>query len=261
MCYNESLYRMENSNMATITVFTGAGVSAESGVPTFRDSNGLWEGHRVEDVASPSGFKRNPQLVWDFYRKRHQDLKDIEPNAAHIELAKLESWAEENGHEVLLITQNVDGLHQLAGSKNVIELHGELKTLKCNHCDFRTDDHVYWESEIVQSCPVCGGYMRPNIVWFGEQLDEQAILKAEEYAERSKAMVVVGTSGQVYPAAALVPTAAANMAIIYECNPTLAFAHIRLQFDGSGLYRCFRGKASATVPIAVIDLQRSLSRS
>jgi NAD-dependent deacetylase len=244
--------------MSYITVFTGAGVSAESGVPTFRDNNGLWENHRVEDVASPRGFQKNPQLVWDFYKQRYDNLKTIKPNRAHDELVKLEEWAEKQGHDFLLITQNIDGLHQQAGSKNVIELHGDLRSLRCQTCEYTTNEAEYWELAEVPICPCCGANMRVNVVWFGEGLNEQDFKLAETAADNSIAMLVVGTSGQVWPAANLVRNAASNMAKIYECNPTPAYIDLRYKFEE--LYTCFRGKGSATVPIAVAQIMAKFSK-
>ena len=233
-----------------VTVFTGAGVSADSGVATFRDKDGLWEGHKVEHVATPSAFRTNPQLVWDFYRARYQQLKEVQPNAAHYAIADLERRLEEAGQKFLLITQNVDGLHTRAGSKNVIELHGDLRTLKCsyNQCDFTSEDEVFWNSETVPICPVCDHSLRVNVVWFGEMLPEQKFILAEDAAYASTHMLVVGTSGVVQPAVSLVSVATFNNAKIVECNPTPAFFETTYLPGG---YRCFRGNASVTVPEAV----------
>jgi NAD-dependent deacetylase len=176
-------------------VLTGAGISAESGIRTFRDSGGLWESHQIEDVATPEGFDRNPNMVIEFYNQRRQQLKDAQPNEAHLALASLE---ERLGNRMLVVTQNVDDLHDRAGSKNLIHMHGELKKLRC----LRDESHVipFETSQDVQTrCPYCHAEMRPHIVWFGEvpfQMEEiqQALLGCTHF-------VYIGTSSQVYPAA------------------------------------------------------------
>jgi NAD-dependent deacetylase len=240
-----------------ITVFTGAGISACSGVQTFRDANGLWEGHKVEQVASVRGFVQDPQLVWDFYRARYEQLKEVQPNAGHEALVKLEEFAKSKGYEFLLITQNIDGLHHRAGSQNVVELHGELRTLKCFHeedCGFTTSDESFWNETSVPKCPVCGANLRVNVTWFGEMLPEQAFIDAERAAKNSAVMLVVGTSGVVQPAASLVEIASAYHAKIVECNPVPAFYNLSYGFDPS-MYRCLRGKASVVVPAAVQEIR------
>jgi NAD-dependent deacetylase len=182
-----------------IVVLTGAGISAESGVRTFRDAGGLWEGHRIEDVATPEGFSANPGLVQTFYNARRRQLKEVEPNAAHLALARLE--AEWPG-EVFLVTQNVDDLHERAGSHDLLHMHGELKKARCLHCRAVS----IWEQDLgaESACPVCGsqGRLRPHIVWFGEMpLEMNRIFAALEACDL---FVAIGTSGVVYPAAGFV---------------------------------------------------------
>lgn len=240
-----------------ITVLTGAGVSAESGVPTFRDSNGLWCNHKIEDIASWRGWERNPELVWEFYKKRHDDLKQVQPNQAHIELAKLEQLAEQYGYEFLLITQNVDGLHHLAGSKKVVELHGDLRTLRCENCKYQTNASSYWETSTVPRCPMCDNHLRVNVVWFGEELPLDPYYAAEHAIENSDLLMVVGTSGEVYPAAGFVRIARSRGAAICECNIKPAFFQHQYDFDNNG-YRCFRAKASIGVGLAVLDIKNFL---
>lgn len=185
-----------------IVILTGAGISAESGVATFRASDGLWENHRIEDVASPEGFARNPKLVQEFYNKRRAQLASIEPNPAHVALAHLEAdWP----GEVLLVTQNVDDLHERAGSRNLIHMHGELKKARCLH----TGNIVDWEGDIVPGirCACCNktASLRPHIVWFGEMpLEMERIYAALGNAD---IFVSIGTSGNVYPAASFVQEA------------------------------------------------------
>jgi NAD-dependent deacetylase len=184
-----------------IFILTGAGISAESGVATFRGPDGLWEGHRVEDVATPEAFRRDPALVQAFYDARRARLGTVVPNAAHEALARLDAaWP----GELLVVTQNVDDLHERGGAKRVLHMHGELKSAWCLGCDAR----VRWEDELSSgpACPECGAAeLRPDIVWFGEmpyRMDEidAALMKADLF-------VSVGTSGAVYPAAGYVQTA------------------------------------------------------
>ena len=196
-----------------IVILTGAGISAESGVPTFRGPDGLWEGHRVEDVATPQAFRRDPVLVQRFYDARRAALRRVEPNAAHRALARLD--AEWPG-ELLLVTQNVDDLHDRAGSRRMLHMHGELKSAWCLACDRR---HSWAESLLdAPSCPACGlsGHMRPDIVWFGEMpyhMDriEAALMAADLF-------VSIGTSGNVYPAAGFVDLARHAGARCIELN-------------------------------------------
>ncbi len=182
-----------------IVILTGAGVSAESGLSTFRDSGGLWAQHRVEDVATPEAFSRNPDLVQDFYNQRRQKLATVKPNRAHKALARLE--AEHTG-TVLVITQNVDNLHEAAGSKNILHMHGELSKVRCRVCS----SVLNWEDSVTQQtpCPKCGSApaLRPHIVWFGEmpfhmEAIDDALLAADLF-------ISIGTSGNVYPAAGFV---------------------------------------------------------
>lgn len=178
-----------------LVVFSGAGISAESGVQTFRDSNGLWENHRVEDVASPEGFTKNPQMVLDFYNARRRQLNDIKPNKAHLILAELEKH-----FDVEIITQNVDDLHERAGSKKVIHLHGELKKARPVNSD---SNIILWEKDLnVGDLNFEGIQLRPHIVWFGEMVAEME--KAIEITSHADFFLVVGTSMSVYPAAGLI---------------------------------------------------------
>lgn len=204
---------MHQHDMKNIVILTGAGISAESGVATFRGPDGLWEGHRVEDVATPEAFRRDPGLVQAFYDARREKLGKVEPNAAHRALARLDSeWA----GELLIVTQNVDDLHERAGARRLLHMHGELKSAWCLACDAR----MPWESELSSGppCPACGQAkrLRPDIVWFGEMPYEmeridRALLDADTF-------VSIGTSGAVYPAAGFVQTARYAGARTLELN-------------------------------------------
>lgn len=178
-----------------LVVLSGAGISAESGIKTFRDSNGLWENHRVEDVASPEGFAKNPKLVLDFYNMRRRQLKEVHPNDAHKILAELQ-----DDFDVHIITQNVDDLHERAGSEKVLHLHGELLKARPVNSDSKV---IPWEEDLnLGDLNFEGIQLRPHIVWFGEMVPEMD--NATKIAEEADIFLVIGTSMQVYPAAGLV---------------------------------------------------------
>jgi len=192
--------------MKKLVVLTGAGISAESGLKTFRDADGLWEGHNVMDVASPEGWQRNPELVLEFYNQRRRQLKDAKPNAGHIGLAELE-----NDFDVHIITQNVDDLHERAGSSKVLHLHGELlKVRSVNHYDYVLDWH---EDLVLGDLDDRGNQLRPHIVWFGEMVP--ALDQAAAIAYEADFFAVVGTSLQVYPAAGLMHYTKAGTPVFY----------------------------------------------
>jgi NAD-dependent deacetylase len=179
-----------------IVVLSGAGISAESGIATFRDSNGLWEGHNVMDVASPEGWQKNPKLVLDFYNERRKNGLTAQPNAGHLALVKLEEK-----YDVVIITQNVDNLHERAGSTHVIHLHGELFKSRSTADENLVYDIQGWELKLEDVCEK-GSQLRPHIVWFGEMVPmiEKAIIEAS----LADIFIVVGTSLLVYPAAGLI---------------------------------------------------------
>jgi NAD-dependent deacetylase len=177
-----------------IVVLTGAGISAESGIKTFRDADGLWEGHDVMEVASPQGFANNPELVLDFYNQRRRQLSEVAPNAAHNELVRLEET-----HSVTVITQNVDDLHERAGSTNVVHLHGEL--LKAR--SIGTGQVLEWKKDLILGDKCSSGHqLRPHIVWFGE--DVPMMENALKITQNATVLLIIGTSMQVYPAASLI---------------------------------------------------------
>ncbi len=188
--------------MKKYVILTGAGISAESGIRTFRDSGGLWEDHDVEQVASPQGFQKNPKMVWQFYKDRYAQSLAVEPNVAHYALKDLEDNLQDHFH---LITQNVDGLHNRAGSKRIIEMHGSLSTAFCCACDA---NYPLTELDLTPDIPLCkncGGSMRPDIVWFGEI--PYYLYEIEQLLKECDVFIVIGTSGSVYPAAGFVMTA------------------------------------------------------
>ncbi|MUV02908.1 NAD-dependent deacylase [Flavobacterium rakeshii] len=194
-----------------LVVLSGAGVSAESGIKTFRDAGGLWEGHNVMEVASPEGWRKNPALVLDFYNKRRQQLFEVTPNKAHNIIVELE-----NHFDVTVITQNVDDLHERAGSTNVLHLHGELLKARSvnNHYDI-----IEWTTDIYEGDLHTDGHqLRPHIVWFGEAVP--AIPEAINIVEKADYLIIIGTSLQVYPAAGLIDYAKPHVTIYYlDPNP------------------------------------------
>jgi NAD-dependent deacetylase len=195
-------------------VLTGAGISAESGVPTFRGAGGLWKNFRPEELATPEAFRRDPALVWEWYDWRRGLIRGVEPNAGHYALAR---W--QMRHPALtLITQNVDGLHDRAGSTNILKLHGDIWTVRCTGCGTESRDERVPLDEIPPKCGRCGGLLRPAIVWFGEALPQAVWMRAEEAVESCDVLLVAGTSAVVYPAASLVPQAKARGARVIEVN-------------------------------------------
>jgi NAD-dependent deacetylase len=232
---------MDFSDVHNIVILTGAGVSAESGLATFRGPDGLWEGHRVEDVCTPEAFRRDPALVHAFYDARREKLGTVKPNAAHEALARLDAqWPGE-----LLVTQNVDDLHERAGSKRLLHMHGELTSGWC----LAGDERFPWDGPMGEAadCPSCGvqGQVRPDIVWFGEMPYEME--RIDEALRRCDLFVSIGTSGAVYPAAGFVQTARYCGAKTLEINlePSL----------GSYLFDESRtGKAGELVPSFVDEL-------
>jgi NAD-dependent deacetylase len=198
-----------------VAVLTGAGVSAESGVPTFRGERGLWRSFRPEQLATPEAFRRDPALVWEWYDWRRGLIGACVPNAAHETLADMERVLP----DFTLITQNVDGLHQAAGSRNVLELHGNIWRLRCTRCGRTSEDHRVPLPEIPPRCSQCGALLRPDVVWFGESLPSQVLEAAWAAAARCRLMLVVGTSAVVQPAASLPLVALRNGARLVEVNP------------------------------------------
>jgi NAD-dependent deacetylase len=214
-----------------VAVLTGAGVSAESGIPTFRGSGGYWYEHRFEDLATPQGFARDPKFVWTWYEERRRAIALARPNAGHLALAEMEKQVA----SFTLITQNVDGLHDLAGSQNVIKLHGDIWTLRCLKCGRERVDR----SELTDLPPhcQCGGMLRPGVVWFGELLPDEAMERAAAAVRAANLLIVAGTSAQVYPAAGLIPLARTAI----EINPE------ETAFSGKVTYS-LRGASAEILP-------------
>ncbi|MGB7996493.1 MAG: Sir2 family NAD+-dependent deacetylase [Photobacterium halotolerans] len=227
-----------------IVILTGAGISAESGIKTFRDQDGLWENHRIEDVATPEGFKRDPELVQTFYNQRRQQLESgtVQPNAAHYALSRLEN---ELDGTVTVITQNIDNLHEKAGSYNVIHMHGELLKAQCS----QSGQTIEWAGDISldDSCHCCQipAPLRPNVVWFGEM--PQSMDKIYSALVAADLFIAIGTSGSVYPAAGFVHEAAMHGAHTLELN--LEPSIVESEFDEKRY-----GHASKIVPELVDEL-------
>jgi NAD-dependent deacetylase len=229
----EARRRVEGAR--SIAVMTGAGISAESGVPTFRGAGGLWREYRAEDLATPEAFERDPRLVWEWYDWRRQQIAPAKPNLAHYALVTLEKRAP----EFTLITQNVDGLHAAAGSRNLLEIHGSIWRTRCLSC------HAVRESRgplarVPPRCP-CEGLLRPDVVWFGEALPYEAMKRAFRAVEECDLMLVVGTSGVVQPAASLGEMALRHGAAVIEVN-------VEPSATSSAATLFLEGKAGETLP-------------
>jgi len=205
---------MRLKHASGITVLTGAGISAESGIPTFRGKDGLWENHKVEELASIEAFQNTPEQFWKFYHWRRNLIKDVKPNLGHYALVDLERIYP----EFHLITQNVDGLHSIAGNKNVIELHGNIIRDKCSECD-NISTEINLELNEPPKCTKCGKMMRPDVVLFGENLNHSDLSKAHGMSATCELFVSIGTSSLVEPAASLPFAAKGNGAYLVEINP------------------------------------------
>lgn len=222
-----------------IAVLTGAGISADSGVPTFRGADGLWRNFRAEELATPEAFERDPRLVWEWYNWRRELIATKAPNAAHVALVELERRTE----DYWLITQNVDGLHRAAGSEKLSEIHGNIWKTRCTGCG-RIADNRLVPIPILPHCEGCGGLLRPHIVWFGESLAATDIQRSTEALEGCEVLLIVGTSGLVYPAAAFASMAKSAGAFVVEVNldstPNTGLVDAALQ-----------GRAKDVVPLLV----------
>lgn len=206
---------MTNIAEHPLVALTGAGISAESGVPTFRGAEGLWRDYSPQQLATPQAFRRNPDLVWEWYAWRRELIASCQPNAAHHALVEMERTIT----DFTLITQNVDGLHQAAGSERVLELHGNIWRLRCTRCGNISEDHRIPLPDLPPQCPDCAGLLRPDVVWFGEALPREVLAASWEAAAQCRTMLVIGTSAVVEPAASLPLVALGNEARLVEINP------------------------------------------
>jgi NAD-dependent deacetylase len=197
----------------SVAVLTGAGISAESGVPTFRGAGGLWKDYKPEDLATPEAFARDPRLVWEWYDSRRQAIAKAQPNAAHRALVEIEK----RKPRFTLITQNVDGLHDLAGSGKILKLHGDIWRILCTQCGANFPNRRVPLPKLPPHC-ACGGMARPGVVWFGEPLPEGMMKEAEHAVAAAQVFLVIGTSAVVYPAAGLIPFAKQAGARVIEIN-------------------------------------------
>jgi NAD-dependent deacetylase len=237
----DSLWEAANKLKAAsrVLVLTGAGISQESGVPTFRGADGLWKHYRAEELATPRAFDKDPVLVWRWYDWRRSVIAPLRPNPAHYALVDLEQSIE----TFTLVTQNVDGLHRLAGSSNPIEIHGTLWRVKCTQCGERT-----WNRQVPITippyCEACGGLLRPDVVWFGEALDYATLTNVYQRLENTDVMLIIGTSGVVQPVASFGMVAKQSGAFVVEINRSKtsrsSFFHVSLE-----------GKAGELLPTLV----------
>ena len=220
----------------TVAVLTGAGISAESGVPTFRGTGGLWREYKPEDLATPEAFARDPKLVWEWYNWRRELIAKARPNPGHKALVDLEV----RKRNFTLITQNVDGLHDLAGSGKILKLHGDIWRMRCTQCGANWPDRRASLPKLPPHC-ACGGLARPDVVWFGEPLPDGMMLEAEHAVASAQVLLAVGTSAVVYPAAGLIPLAKSQGVKVIEVNPEpTAFSEL--------VDRSLRGKAGEILP-------------
>ena len=242
MLTQKLLSRLKNAS--SVVALTGSGISAESGIPTFRGESGIWESYKVEEIASLQAMQQNPQLFWKFYNWRKELVTKVKPNLGHYSLVDFERIYE----DFLLITQNVDNLHREAGNNKIVELHGNIFETKCASCGKKHQGEIV-ESVEVPKCKFCDGLLRPDVVLFGENLDNQNIRKAQEAAAGSEIFFSIGTSALVEPAASLAYLAKANGSYIVEINKeeTPLSQHAD---------ECLRGSTEKILPTLVIIIEK-----
>lgn len=231
----------------SLTVLTGAGVSAESGIPTFRGQDGLWRNFVPEELATAEAFERNPKLVWEWYVWRRSLVSRATPNAGHLALVQMERQF----GEFTLVTQNVDGLHERAGSQNVIELHGNIMRSRCHSCGYPSGSLALDSDGQLSACQ-CGGLVRPDVIWFGELLPSEALKRAWDAAKRADIFLSIGTSSAVQPAAGLADLAKQNGAYLVEINPETTMMSDR--FDER-----LRGPSGIILPMICQELGLNIS--
>ncbi|MCL1826677.1 MAG: NAD-dependent deacylase [Candidatus Cloacimonetes bacterium] len=238
------MYKLKENDF--VCILTGAGISAESGIQTFRDGDGLWENHRVEDVATPEGFIKNPILVWKFYKERYAAALDAEPNPGHKALVDLEAMIPD---KFFLITQNVDGLHRRAGSQNLVEMHGRLSACFCIKCAKHFQLTEINLKPALPHCPACGNYLRPDIVWFGEMPYHMDQILAT--IKKCTVFITIGTSGNVYPAASFMAEARKIGAVTITVN-------LEEPLNNQETQHFIKGKAGEILPGLVKDMTAEL---
>ena len=234
-------------NAKKLTVLTGAGISKASGIPTFRGKDGLWSKYSPSELATYQAFTKNPKLVWQWYNYRRKIIKAAKPNAAHFAISELEQIFKDN---FTLITQNIDSLHRQAGNKNILELHGNIFETRCLICDkIYFDDTIYEDDELPPKCKFCGGKVRPNVVWFGENLDRDILDQAMAASAQCDVFLCIGTSGVVQPAASLPKIASDIRAFVVEIN---------VEYSGVSVYsdEVIIGKAEEILP-KIVDLVKA----
>jgi len=242
-------FRKRLRNADNVLFFTGAGISSESGVPTFRGESGLWKKFRPEELANFDAFLRNPDLVWNWYQFRRKIIRNAKPNSAHKAIVEFEKFFA----DVTVVTQNVDNLHNRAGSKNVLELHGNIERNYCIECGKRYDYVEFPEIETVPKCEKCGGKIRPDVVWFGETLPMEIFREAERKAAQADICFVIGTSAVVYPAAGIAYRAKEFGAFLVEINPQVT--------DLSSLAdETFHEKAGTVLPALLERLKEEMKK-
>ena len=236
---DEAVRAIRKSRPRRVVVFTGAGVSADSGIPTFRGAGGLWRNFRAEDLATPEAFHRDPRMVWEWYEWRRDLIRNARPNAAHEAIARLPG--------AVVVTQNVDGLHARAGADDVVELHGNIFRVRCTS-EGTVQAHEHAFTEMPPHCE-CGALLRPDVVWFGEMLPDDAVARAVSAIRAADALLVIGTSGVVYPAAGFVGL---HQGLSIEINPEASGV------SSSCTYAIPARAAEATPPIidALLEVQR-----
>lgn len=231
----------------TVAVITGAGMSKESGIPTFRGPEGLWKNFRAEELATPEAFRKDPKLVWEWYEWRRQIVLKAEPHEGHKSLAEMEDYFD----DFLLITQNVDGLHPRAGSRQLIEIHGSIHRTRCNTCSHKMDLPPV-ALEIPVKCERCGELSRPDVVWFGESYDEELLGRSLEFLSRADMVWIIGSSGMVSVPVYLAAHASKNGAFLVDLNPEEAEFSRYCDIN-------FRGTAGADLPRIWSGIKEALS--